>query len=172
MPIDLQRILPKQQRRRRLVQIGHYRPGAEETLTKADEPFVGMDVKPCEIGELRQLNGFERCDFHDFSSLYQLAAKGRVESPAQAPEIIAEKTPERSPLFTAPVGGETIATQKIDLHDRQIVIELLVATSTHHCRYVLEDHQQALMPEGNLDGLLRPHPSGPFCNLVFMLSGV
>jgi hypothetical protein len=62
MPVDVQRVLAQQKRRRRLVEIARRRPRAEEALAEPNRPFVGVDVKPDEVGELVELYGFERCD--------------------------------------------------------------------------------------------------------------
>ena len=62
--IDLERVLPQQVRRNGLVNVSLDRLSAIERFPEPDEPFVGMDPYPEEIGELAKPDSLDRRDFH------------------------------------------------------------------------------------------------------------
>ncbi len=64
MPVDLQCGFPEQERCHGFVNLRLDSAGAEECLAQADQPFVRVDMKPEQIGELAEADGLETCDLH------------------------------------------------------------------------------------------------------------
>jgi len=69
MPVHLQRGLSEQQRRHRLVDVRLDRAGTEEGLAQPDQPLVGVDMEPEQIGELAEPDRLEARDLHGVSPL-------------------------------------------------------------------------------------------------------
>ena len=64
VPVDRERVLAEQARRRRLVDVGDRGVRPEERLAEADQALVGVHVHPEQIRELVELNGLDRGDLH------------------------------------------------------------------------------------------------------------
>src|SRR5690606_8270440 len=62
--VDLQRVLVKKQRCNIAMDIGGDRISAAEGLAKPDNAFVGVDLHPQYVVEVRKLHRFDSCDLH------------------------------------------------------------------------------------------------------------
>ena len=81
--IDLQRVLAKQIRRRRLVDESGYGLGAIEGLAEPDDPGIGMDLNPEKIGKLLECYRLDCGNLHVAPPLVPgFAVIGRWRAPA------------------------------------------------------------------------------------------
>ena len=64
VPVDRERVLAQQARRRRLVDVGDRGVRSEERFAEAEQALVGVHVHPEQIRELVELNGLDRADPH------------------------------------------------------------------------------------------------------------
>ena len=67
--LDMQRIAPEKARRERLVDMRLGRAGAVERFAETDDPAVGVNADPEDVGIFLCSQGLDECDLHGLCSL-------------------------------------------------------------------------------------------------------